>query len=150
MLPIETLTADVVPIVRTTMMARGVRPIGNAWILVDDRGRPLTVNGARTFHHHKWAAVNRENRGYWWALALHHQVPRLEVARVVIAPLHRNHASPQDVAACAPAAKAAIDGLVDAGVLPNDDPVHLRSVTFLPPIIVAGVDGLAMLVEDGA
>lgn len=39
-----------------------------------------------------------------------------------------------DVAAHLPAAKAVIDGLIDAGLLPDDDPKHLHSITFLPPV----------------
>lgn len=33
-----------------------------------------------------------------------------------------------------PAAKAAIDGIVDAGVLPDDTPAHVLSLTFRPPV----------------
>lgn len=147
-LTLDAITTDVAPVVMQTILARGVRPIGPHWLLVDDNGRPLTMNKARTLHHHKWAEVNRENRGYWWHLATHYRIPRLDAVRVVIAPLHKNNAAHQDTAACAPAAKAAIDGLVDAGVLPDDDPHHLRAITFLPPIVVVGVNGMALLVED--
>ena len=38
-----------------------------------------------------------------------------------------------DVDAIAPAAKAAVDGLVDAGVMPDDSPRHLRAMTFHAP-----------------
>ena len=39
----------------------------------------------------------------------------------------------QDVAACVPAVKAAIDGLVDAGVLIDDAPQHLKAIVFAQP-----------------
>jgi hypothetical protein len=32
------------------------------------------------------------------------------------------------------AVKAAIDGLVDAGLLPDDTPEHVRSITMLAPV----------------
>lgn len=39
----------------------------------------------------------------------------------------------QDVAACNPSVKAAIDGIVDAGVLPDDSSEYVRSITFTAP-----------------
>ena len=39
----------------------------------------------------------------------------------------------QDVGACNPAVKAAIDGIVDAGVLPDDSSRYMKSLIFLPP-----------------
>ena len=39
----------------------------------------------------------------------------------------------QDVAACVPAVKAAIDGLVDAKVLIDDAPQHLKAIVFKQP-----------------
>lgn len=39
----------------------------------------------------------------------------------------------QDVGACLPAAKAAIDGMVDAGLFVDDNPEHVRSLTFAAP-----------------
>jgi hypothetical protein len=39
----------------------------------------------------------------------------------------------QDVAACVPAVKAAIDGLVDAGVFLDDSPAHVTAVVFKQP-----------------
>jgi hypothetical protein len=41
----------------------------------------------------------------------------------------------------------AIDGLVDAGVLPDDDPTFVRSLTFHPPEI-GGLDGLRLEIEE--
>jgi hypothetical protein len=111
--------------------------------LTDTGARPLTVNVARTLHHQTWGTRNRETRGRWHYLALEAKVPRLERIAVEVLPLHADRRSPQDVAACAPAAKAAIDGLVDAGVLADDDAPHLASITFLPPE-VGGVDGMAL------
>ena len=38
----------------------------------------------------------------------------------------------QDTAACNPSVKAAIDGIVDAGVIPDDTGEFLPQITFLP------------------
>lgn len=144
---LDDLAHDVAPMVAAALDRAGVRPVGHHWYLIADGGRPLTVNKARTLHHLAWAKRNEATRLVWWHLATHHRIPRLDAARIVVVPLHANHATPQDVAACAPAAKAAVDGLVDAGVLIDDDPAHLRMVAFLPPV-VAGVNGLGLMVED--
>jgi len=45
---------------------------------------------------------------------------------------HQKGGRPQDVGACNPSVKAAIDGLVDAGVLPDDSSMFVRSITYLP------------------
>lgn len=54
-----------------------------------------------------------------------------------------------DTGACFPAVKAAIDGLVDAGVLPGDTGLHLSSITFLAPVRVGKdqVETLTLVVE---
>jgi hypothetical protein len=44
----------------------------------------------------------------------------------------------QDAGNAAPVGKAVIDGLRDAGVLEDDDPSHLTSITFLAPQRVEG------------
>lgn len=103
--------------------------------------RPLTTNKVRTMHRMAWATHVRHEREAWRLLAIAHQIPPLDVVTLTVTPLHRDRRSPQDVAACAPEAKAAIDGLVDAGVIPDDDPTHLLAVTFMPPWI-CGADGL--------
>jgi hypothetical protein len=54
-----------------------------------------------------------------------------------------------DTGACYPAVKAAIDGLVDAGVLPGDTGTHVPSITFLAPIRVGKdqQESLTLVVE---
>lgn len=108
--------------------------------------RPLTVNRVTTLHRQQWATHTRATRELWWGIAKQARTPRLQRARITATPLHADGRSPQDVAACVPETKAAIDGLVDAGVLPDDSPAHLLSLTFLPPD-VCGVDGLRIAIE---
>lgn len=54
-----------------------------------------------------------------------------------------------DVAACLPSYKAALDGIVNAGVLPDDTPTYVRQVTFNAPVF-AGRDALVVTLEGPA
>lgn len=47
---------------------------------------------------------------------------------------HQKGGRLQDVGACHPSVKAAIDGIVDAGILPDDSSQYLRSLIYLPPV----------------
>jgi hypothetical protein len=117
------------------------------WVLVDDTGRPMTLNKVATLHRQTWATHTRIARRRWWALALAAKVPHLDAITVDVTPLHANRRSPQDVAACAPEIKAAIDGLVDARVIPDDTAIHLHAVTFRPPDI-CGIDGVRLTITE--
>lgn len=119
------------------------------WVLRSTGARPLTVNAVAGLHRQRWAAHTAEVRGVWWLLAKEAKVPRLARAVITATPLHADNRSPQDPAACAPEVKAAIDGLVDAKVLPDDRGEHLAAVVFLPPR-VDGVDGLELVIEAAA
>jgi hypothetical protein len=72
----------------------------------------------------------------------------LRSIEVVVLPEVRNKVMP-DTGACIGAAKAAIDGLVDAGVIPDDGPRFVRRLTFLAPV-VTGVDALVLRIEGDA
>lgn len=111
--------------------------------------RPLTVNAVARLHRQAWASHTRETRALWWLTARKAKVPHLAAIAVTATPLHSSGRSPQDVAACAPEVKAAIDGLVDAGVIVDDNARHLVAVTFLPPLIT-NTDGLRLLIEEVA
>lgn len=119
------------------------------WLIVEpmDR-RPFTVNDAKKTHHMKWAKLVEEVRGRWHLLALEAGVPHLERARFTVLPLHRDMRSPQDVAACAIEFKAALDGLVDAGVLDDDAGEFVLGELFLPPLRGCGHNGMAVLIEE--
>lgn len=56
---------------------------------------------------------------------------------------------PVDVGACLVSYKAALDGVVLAGVLPDDSPVFVRSVKFTAPVY-AGRDALIITLEGPA
>jgi hypothetical protein len=107
--------------------------------------RPLTVNALVNMHRQVWAKHTAEVRKFWAELA--EGTPPMVAMAVEATPLHRDRRSPQDVAACAPHVKAAIDGMVDAGVIPDDDAAHLVAVTFRPPE-VCGHNGIRITITE--
>jgi crossover junction endodeoxyribonuclease RusA len=117
------------------------------WSVKATGSRPLTVNKVATMHRHAWAQHTKATRAEWYWLGKRAEVGPCTSVELTVTPLHADRRSPQDVAACAPEAKAAIDGLVDAGLIPDDSPQHLLSVTFLPPL-VCGEDGLAIDIRE--
>lgn len=112
-------------------------------------GRPPTMNAYRVLDRHRRAAVDRQWRTAGYVLAVEAHVPMLRRAHVVVLPIVANRRSMPDVGACMPAVKASIDGIIDAGVLPGDDPAHLTALTFLQPY-VEGVDGLVVEIVEEA
>lgn len=101
------------------------------WQLID-REKPWTANAERTFHYHKRAKLVRECRERFHWLAIAAQIPPLDQISVEVWPLSASKRTRQDVAAVFPTVKAAIDGIVDAGVIPDDSAKHLVSLTFYP------------------
>lgn len=65
--------------------------------------------------------------------------------RIVVTP-YLARGPRQDIGACFPAAKAAIDGLVDAGCWPDDTPDWVTRLEFRPPVMGQG-DGLELRLE---
>jgi crossover junction endodeoxyribonuclease RusA len=118
------------------------------WVIEDEQ-RPWTANAERQWHHMKRASVVKDARERWAWLAMAAGIPRVEKICVVATPLRKNRASMPDVGACYPAVKAAIDGLVDAGVVDDDDPRHVVAVTFAAPQVV-GHDGLRLEIIEQA
>lgn len=95
----------------------------------------------------KRAQMVRSWRTTWGWLARAERIPRLHRVRITATPLARSRRWTSDVAACYPAVKAAIDGLVDAGVLDDDDPRHLLSLTF-EAVRICGRDGLELVIVE--
>lgn len=69
--------------------------------------------------------------------------PALRFANVKVQYVHASDRK-MDVGAEALAVKAAIDGVVDGGVLPDDNPLFVRSVLTLAPMFVDGVEMLIL------
>lgn len=105
--------------------------------------RPLTINKLAGLPRMVWAGHTRRTRAEWKLVAEHFEVPHLDSCEIIATPLHANFAAPQDVGACAPEVKAAIDGLRDAGVLTDDTAVYVTRITYEAPR-VCGENGLEL------
>lgn len=70
---------------------------------------------------HERAKRIKALRNTGWAMARHHKVPRLERAHVFYVLHPDTKTRRRDPGNWAPSVKAVIDGIVDAGVLPDDN-----------------------------
>lgn len=118
------------------------------WTLTH-HARPWTVNTERNWHYHQRARQTREWRAAFGALALQATLPRPFTEPVIIvACLRLKGARSQDPGACFPAVKAAIDGLVDAGILLDDDGQSILAITFTRPTLHCEKDTLTLLITE--
>lgn len=116
------------------------------WQLFDNE-RPWTANAERRWHHYKRAQVVRDARARWAWHALAARIPRLDRVEIDAQPLAKDRRWKPDVAACYPTVKAAIDGLVDARVLDDDDDTHVVALRFLP-VDIGERNGLALTIRE--
>ena len=93
--------------------------------------RPWTTNAERAGNRWERAKLTKEWRSGFQLLAKYEKIPPMVWITVTVEP-HQKGGRLQDVGACNPSVKAAIDGLVDAGVLPDDSAKFVKSLTFLP------------------
>ncbi len=107
-----------------------------SWIL-EDTELPWTANAERSWHYHKRATKVRETRERWAWIAKASKIPKLQRISIEATPLKVSRRAMPDVAACYPAVKAAIDGLVDAEIIADDDPFHVIRITFNAPEVCA-------------
>jgi crossover junction endodeoxyribonuclease RusA len=115
------------------------------WEVSHDQ-RPLPANAYRRQHFQVRARYDREWRNSFGWRARQERVPALKAAIVTVYQVCRRPPLP-DVGACFETAKAAIDGLVDAGVLPDDDPAHLVALNFVAPTR-GETDRLILVIEE--
>jgi crossover junction endodeoxyribonuclease RusA len=94
--------------------------------------RPWTTNAERAGNRWERAELVKTWRTAFALLAKSEGLPVMSWISVTAEP-HQKGGRLQDVGACNPAVKAAIDGLVDAGILPDDSSQYMRSLIFLPP-----------------
>jgi crossover junction endodeoxyribonuclease RusA len=120
------------------------------WVLKYE-ARPWTVNseragGARGIGGPRARAdLTREWRTAFWALCLEQKIPPLQHVHIEALQVCRDKRMP-DIGACYPAAKAAIDGLVDAGVIVDDNGQWVQGLTFVPPVAL-GYDALVLRID---
>jgi len=100
------------------------------WTLVFPR-RPLSLNDERKKHWSQRAKDATEWRTEAAWLAREQRIPA--GGKILITVEVWQSGRLQDVANCYPSVKAAIDGIVDAGVIPDDTPEYLDSITFVAP-----------------
>ena len=122
-------------------------------IMVDTLGRPFSVNASLR---ENWRATHaktkqwREHSYYLWKKALTGEQeglwPASRPARVIVTPVYKKRNHIQDVAGCALAAKAVVDGAVDAGVLTDDNPQYLSEIVFRTHRF-GRKDGLEIIIE---
>lgn len=109
--------------------------------------RPKTFNELAHAH---WAVVAREVKdwrdAFCW-LTRKAKLPHLTRVEVHVVAHVREASKVPDVMAQAFAAKAALDGIVDAKVLSGDTPAHVVRISFETPVV--GVkDGLELRLVD--
>ena len=95
--------------------------------------RPWTTNAERKGNRWERAELVKVWRSAFQILAKSERIPPMTWMSVTVEP-HQKGGRLQDVGACHPSVKAAIDGIVDAGVLPDDSSQYLRSLIYLPPV----------------
>lgn len=100
-------------------------------LIIDMLGRPLLANSR--LHHQAKGRVVREWRRAGFVAARAAGVPRLSRVAVACWGRYPTRVLP-DVDAPSPALKAVLDGVVDAGVIPDDRPPFVQSVTYYEPI----------------
>jgi len=107
--------------------------------------RPWTTNQERK----KGSHYVRSEQTKWWReafelAAIEAGIPHFESAVIHVTPILPDR-KVQDTGACYPTAKAAIDGLVDAGVLDDDSPKYVPTITFHAPVL-SNYAGLEVLI----
>jgi crossover junction endodeoxyribonuclease RusA len=112
------------------------------------QSRPFTTNAIYgRLNRHDRAALVKEWREAFCLLAREQKIPELGAIRVFAWPVLRDRRI-QDVGACSPAVKSAIDGLVDAGVIPDDDGRYVTMIAFGRPEQEQPYDALRLLIQE--
>lgn len=107
--------------------------------------RPWTTNAERKGSHWERAARTKKWREAFFWLAKQASVPTMGCVEITIEPWQAKGIL-MDTAACHPAAKAAIDGIVDAGVIPDDSSKYVAGIRFLPTR--KGKDALILVIDE--
>jgi len=104
-----------------------------SWTLAYEE-RPWSLNKERGLHHMQRAKLVKEWRQAFCDAAQDAMLPHMQMVEIVAQPNVLNARYAQDTGNCFPAVKAAVDGLVDAGVLIDDNAKIVVKLTFLAPI----------------
>jgi hypothetical protein len=119
--------------------------MAEAWTLTYP-ARPWTVNDERKRHWSDRATKTKEWREAFGWLARKARIPRLPRVFVSVQVECRTAKSMPDPGACYPAVKAAVDGLVDAGVIAGDRAEQVAGLLLWAPV-VTGRDAVTLTVH---
>lgn len=108
--------------------------------------RPLTINKERTLAWRTRADIVKEWRSAFYLLAAEQKMPGFRWIEVGASPILPSRRHTQDLGNSLPAVKAAIDGLVDYGVIPDDTDEYVRMLTFYPTVVTKGRTALLLRV----
>lgn len=116
------------------------------WILTNPK-RGWSLNAERTWHYHKRNNEVRKWREFFKEEALTQRIPRLKLISIEVFSTFGTRAL-QDPGNNMPAVKAAVDGLTDAGIIPDDIPEHVLYIKFNAPTYQKGYDSVTLVVRD--
>jgi len=118
-----------------------------SWLLVVPM-RPTLTNAVHNMHYRKASADRKKWRAMGHRLTELANVPPLASIEVTCWGVYPGGRLP-DPDACAPSLKGVLDGIVDAGVIPDDTGEWVKAITYLPAVKEKGVDAaLHVLIED--
>lgn len=113
---------------------------------ITHEARPVSLNDYRNRH---WASI-AEGTAEWrhagFYLAKEAKVPHLERISLVVTPFGPGRE--QDPGNCYPSVKAFVDGMVDAGVVDDDDGKHVAFITLQAWEHSTGTPGLRVVIYD--
>lgn len=111
----------------------------------------INLNAERTWHHQRRARMVRAIRAEVAAMAA--DLHRFDGQVTITARFRWHDARRRDTSNLLPTIKAAVDGLVDAGVLPDDSDRYVRAVTIAGDVdggITRGYAAMTLTVEEVA
>jgi hypothetical protein len=123
-----------------------------SWTLdLSELGRPPTVNADHQLHHYARSKVRKDWRELAATMARAAGIPPLTAIDVTVQGRYDKGTLP-DTDALQPAVKGVLDGLVDAGVIPDDRGEFVHSLRYLAPRLEAGRPPslLVQITEAGA
>jgi len=107
-------------------------------LVIDFCGRPLLANASHRMHPQEASRARRVWRDAACRLAQVRRIPHYEQITVTTWAEYPSRRSLPDCDGIAPSVKGAIDGLVLAGVITDDGPRFVRSITYLAPVVKPG------------
>lgn len=116
------------------------------WLLTYPK-RPWTVNAERRMHYHARAKLVKEWREVYAEMVKEQGIPALNTIGIEVYVTSRTKAL-ADTGACFAAHKAAVDGIVDAGVVPDDKGEYVKWITFYPVNYLQGIDSMTIKIVE--